>query len=194
MIKPGTKVHFIGIAGVGMSALAQLLYQDKYEVSGSDSAWFPTLLALEKLGIRVSLGYDSTHVPEDAQYVVYTDAAPKDNPERVRAEELDIPQLSYFEMLGRISEGKTTIAIAGTHGKTTTTGMLARILRDAGASPSAVIGSIITDFESNYLSGESDLLVVEACEYNRHFLNLTPHILVINNLEFDHTDYFTDLE
>lgn len=189
-----TKVHFVGIAGVGMSALAQLLHHDGYEVTGSDNAWFPTLKAIEKLGITVPIGYDAAHVPPDAQYIVYTDAAPKDNPERMHAEELGIAQLSYFEMVGRISEGKTTIAVAGTNGKTTTSGMLARILRDAGVSPSAIIGSIITDFESNYLAGESDLLLIEACEYNRHFLNLSPRYLVVNNLEFDHTDYFSDLE
>jgi UDP-N-acetylmuramate--alanine ligase len=192
-MEPATKVHFVGIAGVGMSALAQLLHHDGYDVSGSDNAWFPTLRAVEKLGITVPIGYDAKHVPEDAQYVVYTDAAPKDNPERMRAEELGIAQLSLFEMLGRISGSKTTIAVSGTNGKTTTTGMLARILRDAGASPSAFVGSIVTDFESNYLAGDSDLFIVEACEYNRHFLNLTPHILVVNNLEFDHTDYFADL-
>jgi UDP-N-acetylmuramate--alanine ligase len=112
----------------------------------------------------------------------------------MRAVELGIPQLSYFQMLGRISEGKRTVAVAGTHGKTTTTGMLTRILKDAGTSPSAIIGSIIADFGSNYVAGESDLFVVEACEYNRHFLNLTPHVLVVTNLEYDHTDYFTGLE
>lgn len=184
----------VGIAGVGMSGLAQMLLHDGHRVTGSDSAWFPTLTAVEKAGIPVTIGYDAANVPSDAEYVVYTDAAHEDNVERMRAAELGIPQLSYFQMLGRISEGKRTIAVAGTHGKTTTTGMLTRILRDADASPTAIIGSIVADFGSNYLPGTSDLFVIEACEYNRHFLNLSPNVLVVNNLEFDHTDYFKSLE
>ena len=189
------KIHMSGIAGIGMSALAQYLVREGAVVIGTDIDTSPVVEMLEKNGIEVLVGPQvAENVSENTDLLVYSDAVKETNLERVRAEELDIPQLSYFEMLGRISEGKTTIAVAGTHGKTTTTGMLARILRDAGASPSAIVGSIITDFESNYLPGESDLFVVEACEYNRHFLNLTPHILVVNNLEFDHTDYFADLE
>jgi UDP-N-acetylmuramate--alanine ligase len=92
-----------------------------------------------------------------------------------------------------VSAGKRTVAVAGTHGKTTTTGMLARILRDADVSPTAIVGSIVQDFGSNYLPGTSDWFVVEACEYRRHFLNLTPEIVVVTNLELDHTDYFRDL-
>ena len=111
----------------------------------------------------------------------------------MRAKELGIPQASYFDVLGEVSGGMRTVAVAGTHGKTTTTGMLARVLRDAGASPTAIVGSLVRDFGSNYLKGESDLLVVEACEYKRDFLTLSPDILVITNIEFDHTDYYRDL-
>jgi UDP-N-acetylmuramate--alanine ligase len=96
-------------------------------------------------------------------------------------------------MLGEVSETKRTVAVAGTHGKTTTTGMLARILRDAGVSPTAVIGSLVRDFGSNYLPGESDWFVVEACEYKRDFLTLVPEVFVITNIELDHTDYYRDL-
>ncbi|OYV63044.1 MAG: hypothetical protein B7X03_03285, partial [Parcubacteria group bacterium 21-58-10] len=109
------------------------------------------------------------------------------------ARELGIRELSYFEMLGEVSKGKRTVAVAGTHGKTTTTGMLAKILQDAGAAPTAVIGSIVKDFGSNYVSGTSNLFVVEACEYRNHLLELSPQILVINNLEWDHTDFFPSL-
>jgi UDP-N-acetylmuramate--alanine ligase len=104
-----------------------------------------------------------------------------------------ISMKSYFEMLGDVSRGKKTVAVAGTHGKTTTTAMLARVLRDAGAAPTAIVGSVVREFDSNYLAGTSELFVAESCEYRRHFLNLTPTILVVTNIEFDHSDYFKDL-
>lgn len=186
-------VFMSGIGGIGMSGLAQLLQERGEVVTGSDREESPTTRLLETKGIKVMIGQTRENVPEQADIVVYSAAVHTDNPERMRATELGIPQVSYFEMLGSVSEQKRTIAVAGTHGKTTTTGMLAKILRDAGVSPSAVVGSIVQDFGSNYLSGESDWFVVEACEYQRHFLNLTPEILVVTNLEFDHTDYYQDL-
>lgn len=189
----GKKAYCIGIGGIGMSALAQLLQDAGWHVSGSDREESPTTELLAKKGIAVTIGQKAENVPTDATLVIYTEAAWKDNPERVRATELGLPQSSYFEALGDVSAGKRTIAVAGTHGKTTTTAMTARILKDAGASPSAVVGSIVRDFESNYLGGESDIFVVEACEYKRDFLTLTPEILVVTNIEFDHTDYYKDL-
>ena len=187
------KAYFIGIGGIGMSALAQLLADHGVFVAGSDREASPVTDLLEEKGIPVIIGQDGSGVPPDADVVVYSEAVWEDNPERVRAKELGISQKSYFTVLGEVSSGKKTIAVAGTHGKTTTTGMLARILRDAGAEPSAVVGSLVRDFNSNYLSGTSDLLVVEACEYKRDFLTLMPSVLVITNIEFDHTDYYRDL-
>lgn len=187
------KVFMSGIGGIGMSALAQMIAERGEVVSGSDREESPTTELLERKGVSVAIGQKAENVPTDADIFVYTAAVPEDNVERVRAHELGIPQVSYFEMLGSASEEKRTIAVAGTHGKTTTTGMLAKILRDAGASPSAVVGSIVEDFGSNYLSGTSDLFVVEACEYQRHFLTLSPEVLVVTNIEFDHTDYYQDL-
>jgi UDP-N-acetylmuramate--alanine ligase len=188
------KIHFIGIGGIGMSALAQYFKDQGVEVTGSDRGASPVTELLQKEGITVTIGQKATNVPDDADTVVYSDAVPEENPERARAKELGIAQLSYFGMLGNVSEGKKTIAVAGTHGKTTTTGMLAKILADGGASPTAVIGSIVKDFGSNYLHGDSDLFVVEACEYRDHLLELAPKILVITNLEWDHTDWFPSLE
>ncbi|MDD3531264.1 MAG: Mur ligase domain-containing protein [Candidatus Pacebacteria bacterium] len=188
------RAYFIGIGGIGMSALAQLLAHDGVRVSGSDREASPVTALLESKGITVAIGQKADNVPADAEHVVYSDAVPEDNPERARAKELGISQLSYFAMLGEVSKGKRTIAVAGTHGKTTTTGMLAAILRDAGASPTAVVGSIVKDFGSNYLAGTSDVFVVEACEYRDHLLELSPHVLVLNNIEWDHTDYFKSLE
>lgn len=187
------KIHFVGIGGIGMSALAQLFADQGMRITGSDREESPVTKLLESKGITVVLGQKAENVPMDVDMVVYSDAVPEDNPERARARELGIKQLSYFEMLGEVSKGKRTIAVAGTHGKTTTTGMLAKILKDAGASPTAVIGSIVRDFSSNYLHGDLDIFVVEACEYKDHLLELAPHVLVITNLEWDHTDHFPSL-
>lgn len=187
------KIHFIGIGGIGMSALAQYLKNQDVEVSGSDREANPVTELLESKSIVVAIGQRVENVPSNAELVIYSDAVSEDNPERARAKELGIPQLSYFSMLGKVSEGKRTVAVAGTHGKTTTTGMLAKILKDARTSPTAIVGSIVKDFGSNYVAGTSDLFVVEACEYRDHLLELTPQILVITNLEWDHTDYFPSL-
>ena len=187
------RIHFIGIGGIGMSALAQMMCDQRMGITGSDREASPVTELLKKKGIAVVIGQRPENVPADAEMVVYSDAVPEDNPERVRAKEFGLPQKSYFAMLGGVWEGKKTAAVAGTHGKTTTTGMLAKILGDAGASPTAVVGSIVKDFGSNYLSGTSDLFVVEACEYRDHLLELSPHILVLNNVEWDHTDWFPSL-
>ena len=187
------KVHMVGIGGIGMSALAQYLLDQGIEVSGSDRDTSPVTELLGSKGIMVSMPQHAANVPEDAELVIYTEAVWEDNPERLRAKELGIPQRSYFHVLGEVSEGRRTVAVAGTHGKTTTTGMLARILKDAAVSPTAIIGSLVRDFGSNYLPGTSEWFVVEACEYKRDFLTLAPEILVITNIELDHTDYYQDL-
>lgn len=186
--------YFIGIGGIGMSALAQMLTDQGVQVAGSDREESPVTELLESKGIKVDIGQKAEHISADIGAVVYSDAVPVENPERMQAKVLGIPEFSYSQMLGKVSEGKRTLAVAGTHGKTTTTGMLARILRDAGAAPTAVVGSIVKDFGSNYLPGTSDLFVVEACEYRDHLLELSPQVLVITNLEWDHTDYFHSLE
>ena len=187
------KAYLIGIGGIGMSGLAQLMKDMDVSVSGSDREESPVTELLESKGISVQLSQDGKGVPEDADVVVYSEAVWEDNLDRMRAKELQIPQKSYFDMLGEVSKEKQTIAISGTHGKTTTTGMTAKILRDAGVAATAIVGSIVKDFGSNYLPGTSDYFVVEACEYKRDFLSLTPNVLVITNIEFDHSDYYMDL-
>jgi len=176
-----------------MSALAQYFKDHGTAVTGSDRDASPVTELLEKKGIRVSIGQRAENVPQDVELVVYSDSVPESNPERTEAARRGIPSVSYFQMLGQVSEGKKTVAVAGTHGKTTTTGMLARILRDAGASPSAVVGGIVRDFGSNYLHGDSDIFVVEACEYKNNFRFLAPHIFVVTNIEWDHTDFYSSL-
>lgn len=181
----------VGIGGIGMSALAQFLAHTGHEVTGEDREASPTTDLLESKGIEVSIG-SGTH--DGAQMHIYSDAIPGDHPARSYAEKADIAELSYFEALGVVTEKARTIAVAGTHGKTTTTGMLAKILSSAGKEPTVIVGSIVRDFESNFLAGDPDLFVVEACEYRDHILKLSPNILVITNLELDHTDYFPTIE
>lgn len=184
----------IGIGGIGMSALAQLLLSRGHTVMGSDREESPTTHMLAHKGITVVIGQEQCAIPEECELVVYSDAVWADNPERVRAKEVGIREMSYFEALGVVSKNFRTIAVSGTHGKTTTTGMLAKILQFADKRPTAIVGSIVRDFGSNFLAGTSELLVVEACEYRDHLLKLDPEILVITNIELDHTDYFPTLE
>ena len=186
-------VHMVGIGGVGMSALAQFLISRGVSVTGSDREESPITEFLHSRGIDVHLGHRST-LPGDTELVVYSDAVPPEDPERQAARERSIPEKSYFQMLGEVSEPYRVIAVAGTHGKTTTTGMIAATLRAVGESPTAIVGSVVRDLGSNFLKGESDIFVIEACEYRNHLLELRPEILVITNIELDHTDFFPTLE
>lgn len=183
----------VGIGGIGMSALAQLLVHQGKEVSGSDREQSPTTALLAAKGIQAWIGHDGCTIPADCELLIYSDAVLASNAERLRAREMNIQEKSYFEALGEVTKGMRTIAVAGTHGKTTTTGMLAKILQFCDKQPTAIIGSIVRDFESNFLPGDDKLFVVEACEYRDHLLKLSPQILVITNIELDHTDYFPDL-
>lgn len=191
-VKIPQNIHMVGIGGIGMSALAQLLASRGSMVTGSDREESPTTKLLEEKGITVEIGH-GVEIPTETKLLIYSDAVQADNSERAKAREKGIPQISYFEMLGKISASMRTIAVAGTHGKTTTTGMVAKILSDAGENPTAIIGSIVRDFGSNFLAGRDDLFVVEACEYRDHLLELSPEILVITNIELDHTDFFPSL-
>ena len=186
-------IYMVGIGGIGMSALAQFLAHEGKAVSGSDRDESPVVMMLAEKGITVAVGHDRCNIPADMELLIYSDAIPESNVERTRAREMHIPEMSYFEALGEISKNARTIAVAGTHGKTTTTGMLAKILAEARKEPTAIIGSIVRDFGSNFLAGKPDLFVIEACEYRDHILKLSPEILVITNIELDHTDYFPDL-
>jgi len=192
MIKEAKHVHLAGAGGIGVSALAQLLKYKGKTVTGSDRVSSPVTEMLEKKGIKVSVG--SEKISDGVELLVYSDALDEGNLERLDAKEKGIPQLSYFEALGEISKEYFTIAVTGTHGKTTTTGMLGKLLVDAGKDPTVIVGSIMKDFESNFRAGGSDVLVVEGCEYMGHILELNANILVLTNVEFDHPDFFKDLE
>ena len=187
------RIHFVGIGGIGMSALAQLLVHQGKEVSGCDREEQPTTTLLKEREIVVSVGHDERHIVHGVDLLIYSAAIPEEHPERIRAKELGISGMNYFEALGEVSKEMYTIAVSGTHGKTTTTGMVAKILIDAGLSPTVVVGSMLKDFGGNFIAGKSDLFVVEACEYRRHFLHLHPRVLIINNIELDHPDYYKNL-
>ena len=190
-------IYMVGIGGIGMSALAQFLKHTGHSISGSDRDESPMTTMLSQKGIPVVIGHDRCNIPAKTELLIYSDAVPENNAERACAREMKVVEMSYFEALGEVSQGARTIAVAGTHGKTTTTGMLAKILHRARKKPTVIVGSVVRDFPpaggSNFLAGSSDLFVVEACEYRDHVLKLSPEILVITNLELDHTDYFPDL-
>ncbi|MFA5132398.1 MAG: Mur ligase domain-containing protein [Candidatus Paceibacterota bacterium] len=188
------KVYCIGIGGIGLSALARYYKHKGYDVSGSDSAESDIDSALRKEGIDVAIGHNGDHITDDIDLVVYTIAISIDNVEYVRAQELGITCMSYPEALGEITKEKTTIAVSGTHGKTTTTAMMYYALRACGINPTVIVGSLLADGGTNFIAGDSDYMVVEACEYRRSFLNLHPTHIIVTNIDADHLDYYKDLE
>ena len=148
---------------------------------------------LIQAGAKIYEGHKANQVPRDADLLVYSLAIPEDNPERSFAAEHNLPTLSYPQILGLISQDRDTIAVAGTHGKTTTTAMAGEVLLAAGFDPTVIVGSLLKNRRSNLIVGQSQYLVVEACEYRRSFLNLSPKILIITNIDNDHLDYYRDL-
>lgn len=188
------RVYCIGIGGIGVSALARMFLDRGAQVSGSDVARSRITESLEKQGATIFYEQKAENVPEDVDLVVRTIAIPDDHPELIRARQSSAAVMTYPEVLGLISRAHRTIAVAGTHGKTTTTAMIAEILIGAGLSPTVIVGSLLRGYESNYVRGESDLFVVEACEYRESFAHIEPHVLVITNIEAEHLDYYKDLE
>lgn len=189
------KVFFIGIGGIGISAIARMMHLEGKEVYANDLEEFPMVAEMRKYGVDTKIGVDPNFIPKDVDLVVYSIAWDTLGPELLAyARTLGVPVLSYPEMLGIVSRDKTTIAVAGTHGKTTTTAMIGHVLRATWKDPSMIVGSLMVGDRSNFWAGKSDLFVVEACEYRRSFLNINPTILVITNIDEDHLDYYKDLE
>ena len=187
-------IHFIGIGGIGMSALARLFLHEGKQVSGSDRAPSDITKALETEGVRFFSPQVADNVTDDIDMVVYTEAMPKDHPEMVAAQKLGVKMVNYFEALGDIVNQYYLIAIAGSHGKTTTTAMMTDVFESAGKDPTAIIGSLRSKTKSNFRAGKSQYAIVEACEYKRDFLSLAPTVLVITNIELEHVDYYKSLE
>lgn len=188
-------LHFIGIGGIGTSSLAQILHEKGKNISGSDCSDSEIIQSLKKSGIKITLNHNPSSIAKKHQAIIYSPAIPADNPELKQAKKLKIPCLSYPEALGELTKNYYTIAITGTHGKSTTTAMTSLTLRNAKLDPTVVIGTKLTEFKNkNYRVGKSKYLVIEACEYKRSFLNFHPKILLITNIEADHLDYYKDLK
>lgn len=184
-------VHFMGIGGAGMCALAELVLRTGGRVSGCDQKQSAALADLARLGAGVSLGHDASHVA-GASALVITSAVPHDHPELVAARKTGIPVLKRAEALGAWVNSGTVVAIAGTHGKTTTTAMTTEVLARAGKNPTGIVGGRVAAWDGNLRFGSPDLYVVEADEYDRSFHQLTPDLAVVTNVEADHLDVYGD--
>ena len=194
LLKEIKRIHFVGIGGSGMCPLAEILHKEGYLLTGSDNNETDTLTRIKNMGIPVFMGHGKENVT-GAQMVVYTAAVMADNPELVSAKEQNIPLVERSVLLGAISRRySNTVAISGTHGKTTVTSMVTQILLKAELDPSAVIGGKLPLINANGRAGKSDTFVCEACEFVDTFLQITPAVSVILNIDADHLDYFGTLE
>ncbi|HEY5139577.1 MAG TPA: Mur ligase domain-containing protein, partial [Methylococcales bacterium] len=188
------KIHFIGIGGIGISSLAYLSLAEGKRVTGSDATGSALTDDLMEEGADIYIGHNADNVTDDTELAIYTEAIDQENnPEFLRAKEMGIPVLSYFEALGQIARTKKTIAVVGTHGKTTTTAMLGLALIDAGFDPLVIVGSKVRKFNGRNINiGKGDVFVAEACEYRRSFLSIAPFGVVFLNCEAEHLDYYKD--
>ena len=188
-------VHFIGIGGISMSGLAEILLKEHFTISGSDAKKSALTDHLENMGATIFYPQKASNIIDGIDVVVYTAAIHDDNPEFAEAKRQNLPMLSRAELLGQLMTNyETPIAISGTHGKTTTTSMLSHILLEAEADPTISVGGILNAIGGNIRVGNSDIFVTEACEYTNSFLHFFPKISVILNVEEDHMDFFKDID
>ena len=187
------KVHFIGIGGSGLSAIARLLLESGDTVTGSDRVLSPFAVDLQKTGATVYIGHHPRYIT-GADWVVRSSAIPDDNPEVVAALAANIPVYKRADFLGKLMADKIGIAVAGTHGKTTTTAMIAWVLTELKRNPSFIIGSVMSNLGVNARAGKGKAFVIEADEYDRMFLGLKPRIAIVTNLEHDHPDCYPTFE
>ena len=187
-------VHFIGIGGISMSGLAEILLEKGFTISGSDAKESDLTRTLATKGARIFYGQKAENIIPGIDVVVYTAAIHPDNPEFAEAQKQQLPMLSRAELLGEIMDNfANSVAIAGTHGKTTTTSMMSEILLAAKADPTITVGGILPSIGGNLRVGSSDIFVSEACEYTNSFLNFRPKYSIILNVEAEHLDFFKDL-
>ncbi len=187
-------IHFIGIGGISMSGLAEILFTKGFEISGSDMKSSAIIEHLQNLGVNIKIGHNENNITEYIDLVVYTAAVKGDNPELVAAKKHNIKIIDRAELLGHIMDSyKYSIAVSGTHGKTTTSSMVSEILLEDNSDPTISIGGILPSINGNIKIGSSDYFVAEACEYFESFLKFKPFVGVILNIEADHLDYFKDL-
>lgn len=186
-------IHFVGIGGIGVSAIAEITKSRGHIVTGSDMKASELTELLEKNGIKVHIGHDAKNV-EGANLLIYSTAVSTENPELVRARAMGIPIITRAEALGAVMNNyDISIAVSGTHGKTTTTSMVSLILQNAKLDPTILVGGILNELASNVCVGESEYFVTEACEYMDSFLHMNPKIEIILNIDSDHLDYFKDI-
>jgi UDP-N-acetylmuramate--alanine ligase len=194
-IKDYKSIYMIGIGGISMSGIAEILVKWGYKVSGSDSAKSEQTDWLERNGVKVNIGQVSENITDDIDLVVYTAAIHEDNPERVRAKELGIPSMERGLFLGEITKlFKDTIGIAGTHGKTSTTSMVTCAFLEANLDPSVQVGSNLSNIDGNYRLGKSDYFIIEACEYCESYLSFKQRSAIVLNIDDDHLDYFKTID
>ncbi len=193
MYRKGLRIHFVGIGGIGMSGIAELLLNLGYRVSGSDLRRSDITDRLSGLGAEIRVGHAAENVPGDGHVVVISSAVKADNPEVVEAQRRKIPVVPRAEMLAELMRMKYGIAIAGTHGKTTTTSMVASILASAGWDPTTVVGGKLNSLGSNAKLGQGDFLVAEADESDGSFLRLSPTVAVVTNIDPEHLDFYSGI-
>ena len=186
-------IHFVGIGGIGMSGIAELLLNLGFDISGSDISNNENVERLKKLGVMIFHGHNPENI-KGCNVLVYSSAVSLDNSEIIRAKQMGLPVIKRAEMLGELINLKeTSIAISGTHGKTTTSSMIGSMLTYAGKEPTLVVGGLVQNLNSNSKLGEGQIIVVEADEFDRSFLSLKPTIAIVNNIELEHTDCYKDL-
>ena len=188
-------VHFMGIGGISMSGLAEILLREGFTISGSDMKESTLTKQLEEKGVKVYYGQVASNISSAIDLIVYTAAIREDNEEWQAAKEANIPMLTRAQLLGQIMDNYAkSIAVSGTHGKTTTTSMISQVLLEANTDPTITVGGILSAIDGNLRVGQSEVFISEACEYTNSFLNFRPKYSIILNVEAEHLDFFKDLE
>ena len=188
-------VHFIGIGGISMSGLAEILLKESFQISGSDAKSSDIVDNLMEMGAIINIGQCAENITDDIDLVVYTAAVHEDNPEYAACVEKDIPMLTRAQLLGQIMNNyRYSVAVSGTHGKTTTTSMLSQVFLEADVDPTISVGGILDSIGGNIRVGKSDYFVTEACEYTNSFHSFFPYISIILNVDADHLDFFSGIE
>ncbi|MBN1312053.1 MAG: UDP-N-acetylmuramate--L-alanine ligase [Anaerolineae bacterium] len=195
ILLPHAHIHCLGIGGFGINPIARVLRQMGHPVSGCDMIESPLIAPLREAGIPVEIGHNAAHIASfQPDVLLISSAVRTDNPEIIAAQANDIPIYKRADILGALMEDRTGIAVAGTHGKTTTTSMLAHVLVECGLDPTFIIGGVSTNLGTNARAGKGEVFVIEADEYDRMFMGLKPRIIVLTSLEMDHPDMFADLD
>lgn len=194
-LPPGAKVHLMGIGGFGVSAIARVMHEQGYKVSGCDMVESTLARSLQDLGISVEFDHSPAHLDTyTPDVVVISSAIPEDHPELEAARVRSIPVYKRADILGELMEDKIGVAIAGTHGKTTTSAMLAHVLTRTGLDPTFIVGGVLIDLGINARAGEGDVFLIEADEYDRMFMGLRPRLIALTALEMDHPDMFDSID